>query len=184
MSKGSANAAKNAQGVAQSYSQQYKNAAGQQYNELFPFLSNELKNPQGYGQDALNQMLTQGGEAVSGATAAADENARLNATRTGNTASLPAAIAENARNAMRQQSSNAIGVNLQNENLKQQQQQQAAQAMQNLYSGNTQAALNSLGLQSQLINDWTQGKAAANAGILAPFQVAAGLGQTAMGTWG
>lgn len=136
--------------------------SGQQANQtadrsqLFPFLQNEVTNPQGFGTDTVNQMLTQGGEAVSGATGAASEAANLNASRTGNTAAVPGIIDATARNAMKQQSGNALDVNIQNAMLKQKQQQAGASGLSGLYGEDQNAALKAMGLQNQSIDEWTK----------------------------
>jgi hypothetical protein len=155
MSKGSSDAAKNAQGVDQSIGENYNGqAAGVNSTEL-PFLQNELNNPQGFGQQDLSKMQTQGGQAVAGATGAANEQAQLLASRTGNTAAVPGIIDNTARNAMQQQSKNVIGTDLQNDQLKQQQQQAGSAGLEKMYGTDVSAALSALGLQNQAIGDWT-----------------------------
>jgi hypothetical protein len=125
-------------------------------SQIFPFLTNELDNPQGFGKDALSQMLTQGGEAVSGATGAAGEAANLNASRTGNTAAVPGIIDSTARNAMRQQSNNALDVNIQDAMLKQKQQQAGATGLEGLYGADISSALKSMGLENDTLGEWTK----------------------------
>lgn len=166
MSKGSATAAKNQTGVSNAYASSFNKSGIQDRGQIFPFLQGELANPQGYGQDAVNQMLTQGGEAVSGATGAANEQANLLGARTGNTAAVPGLIGQNSRNAMKQQSDNALTIALKNADLKQKQQQEGASGISSLYSDDTNDVLKSLGLANQSIGDWTQGKAAATSGEL------------------
>lgn len=162
MSKGSAAAAKNQVGVSNAYAKSFNKSGIADRGTLFPFLQNEVTDPQGYGQDTVNQMLTQGGESVSGATGAANEQAQLLASRTGNTAALPGIIGSNARSAMKQNSDNALTVALKNADLKQKQQQAGAAGIQNLYSDDTNDVLKSLGLANQSIGEWTQGQSAAN----------------------
>lgn len=166
MSKGSANAAKNQVGTNNAYATGYRQQGQQSLNTLFPFLTGEVTNPQGYGQDAVNDMLTQGGEAVSGATGAANEKASLLASRTGNTAALPGIIGANARGAMKQDSDNALDVAIKNADLKQKQQQAGASGLGSLYGQDTNAVLKSLGLANESIDEWTKGRSAAQAATL------------------
>lgn len=158
MSKGSATAAKNQVGVNNAYASSFNKSGIQDRSTLEPFLQGEVTNPTGYGQDTVNQMLTQGGEAVSGATGAADEKAGLLASRTGNTAALPGLIGSNARDAMRQNSDNALTVAINNAKLKQQQQQAGAAGLGGLYGEDTKGVLSSLGLANDSINAWTKGR--------------------------
>ena len=172
ISKGSANAAKNQVGIDQAFANSYNTSGTQDRSQLFPFLQSEITNPTGFGQPAVQDMLTQGGEAVSGATGAADEKASLLASRTGNAAALPGAIASNARSAMGQNSDNALSVAIQNAKLKQTQQQQGAAGLGGLYGEDTNSVLKSLGLTDDSINAWTGGKAAANKTIWDPINAA------------
>lgn len=165
MSKGSATAAKNQVGINNAYAKSFNKSGIADRKTLFPFLQGEVTDPQGYGADTVNKMLTQGGQSVSGATGAANEAATLNASRTGNTAALPGLIGSNARSAMKQNSDNALSVALKDADLKQKQQQLGAAGLGNLYGEDTDAVLKSLGLTNQSIGEWTQGKAAANQGI-------------------
>ena len=165
MSKGSATAAQNQVGVNNAYASSFNKSGIQDRSQLFPFLQSEITNPQGFGQDTVNQMLTQGGQAVSGATGAANEDASLLASRTGNTASLPGVIDANSRNAMKQQSGNALDVNLANAKLKQQQQQTGVSQLGQLYGEDTGDVLKSLGLTNDSLGEWTKGKQAADQNI-------------------
>ncbi len=106
MSKGSSAAAQTNQGIGRNYSEGYQGQGGQIASSELPFLQNELTNPQGFGQQDLSQMQTQGGQATAGALGAGQEAATLNASRTGNTAAVPGVIDATTRNAMQQQSSN------------------------------------------------------------------------------
>jgi hypothetical protein len=100
-------------------------------------------------------MQTQGGQAVAGATGSGDEAARLNASRTGNTAAVPGVIDQTARNAMKQQSSNVLGTDVANAELKQQQQQEGVSGLEKMYGTDVSAALQALGLSNQAIGEWT-----------------------------
>jgi len=130
-----------------------KKNQGADRSTLFPFLGSELNNPQGFGSDAVAKMLTQGGEAVSGATGAANESAQLQASRTGNSAAVPGIIDSTARSAMKQQSDNALNVNIKNAMLKNEQQQDAAKALQGIYGEDVGGALKAMGLQNESLGE-------------------------------
>ena len=130
-----------------------KKNQGADRSTLFPFLGSELNNPQGFGSDAVAKMLTQGGEAVSEATGAANEAAQLQASRTGNSAAVPGIIDSTARSAMKQQSDNALNVNIKNAMLKNEQQQDAAKALQGIYGEDVGGALKAMGLQNESLGE-------------------------------
>jgi hypothetical protein len=175
MSKGSAAAAKNQTGVSNAYASSFNKSGIQDRGAVEPFLQGEINDPQGYGQDAVNQMLTQGGESVSGATGAADEKANLLAARTGNTSSLPGIVGANARDAMKQNSDNALTIALKNADLKQHQQQAGASGLENLYGEDTGSVLKSLGLADQSIQDWTGAQTGAQDAAMGWTKTIAGL---------
>lgn len=146
------------------------------YSTIDPFLTNELTNPQGFGADTIAQMLTQGGQAVSGATGAAKEAATLNASRTGNAAAIPGIIDATARNAMKQGSDNALNVNIKNALLKNEQQQDAAKGLEALYGEDVGSALRAMGLQNESLNAGTGASRAANENIWGPVKTIGSLG--------
>jgi hypothetical protein len=155
VAKGASTAAQSATGQGKQLEGLYTNEATGLGNEITPFLQNELNNPQGYGAQTLSQMQTAGGQAVSGATGAAGEQAQLQASRTGNPAATAGVIDATARNAMTQQSNNALNINQQNALLKQKQQQAGASGLESLYGQDVNAGLKSLGLEDESINAWT-----------------------------
>ncbi len=156
MAKGVSKSAQNLFGAEGSAATGQTQKEGADRATLFPFLTNEVTNPQGFGTDTLNQILTQGGEAAAGGTGAAAEAANLNASRTGNTAAVPGIIDATARNAMKQQSTNALDTNIQNAMLKQKQQQAGASGLSGLYSEDQNAALKAMGLQNETLGEWTK----------------------------
>lgn len=107
-------------------------------------------------------MQTQGGQAVSGALGQGKEDAELLASRTGNPAAAAGVIDATSRNAMKQQSDNALDIDARDAALRQQQQQSGAAGLSSLYGEDTAAALKSLGLEDESINAWTGAKQAAN----------------------
>lgn len=155
MSKGSSTAAQTNQGIARNYSEGYQGAGGSLASTEVPFLTNELADPQGFGQPALTQMQTQGGQATAGALGAGKEAALLNASRTGNTAAIPGVIDQTTRNAMQQQSNNVLSTDIANQEAKLQQQQEASSGLEKMYGTDVSAALQSLGLSNSAIQDWT-----------------------------
>src|ERR1700685_443525 len=155
MAKGATKAAENNVGVGDADSSQFLTPANQVASSELPFLQNELTNPQGMGQQALNQTITQGGQATAGALGAGKEAALLNASRTGNTAAVPGVLDATTPQAMRQQSNNVLGTNLQTTQLKQQQQQAGVSGLEKMYGTDVGAALQSLGLSNSAIGNWT-----------------------------
>ena len=149
-----------------------KKNQGADRSTLFPFLGSELNNPQGFGSDAVAKMLTQGGEAVSGATGAANESAQLQASRTGNSAAVPGIIDSTARSAMKQQSDNALNVNIKNAMLKNEQQQDAAKALQGIYGEDVGGALKAMGLQNESLGENVQASKAADSVPIEWYQAA------------
>jgi hypothetical protein len=151
MAKGVAKDAFANSGTANNYSGMYSKSGQDVNNTLFPFLQGEVNNPEGFGQQTLDQMLTHGGESVAGAVGNAKESAELNASRTGNTANLSSIIDAAARSGMSQQSNNALDVDIANAKLKQEQQQAGASGLNSLYGTDVKAALESLGLSNQAL---------------------------------
>lgn len=162
MAKGEKKQALNQFGVEGAYASDFNKRMGADRSAVNPFLTNELAHPEGFGADTIAQMLTQGGQAVSGATGAASEAAGLNASRTGNSAAVPGIIDATARNAMKQQSDNALNVNIKNAMLKEQQRQDAAKGLEGMYGEDQHAVLAALGLQNESLNAGTNASNAAN----------------------
>lgn len=155
MAKGASKAAQNQVGVDNAYAKQYNQRASTVSDTLFPFLTGEMNDPQGFGQETLDKMETQGGEATSGALGAGKESAELLGERTGNTAAIPGIIDSTTRDAMKQQSDNALGISTQNAKLKEMQRQAGASGTEGLYSEDVKSALSALGLSTDSINAWT-----------------------------
>ena len=118
------------------------NVRGQNiYNELFPQLSSEATNPQGYGQIGLNAMNTANQESIGGSNASAAGEGNLAAARTRNAGGFQPAVSESNRAGARQLSTNALGIQAGNENMRQKQQQAALGALQGLYGTQMNTAL-------------------------------------------
>lgn len=122
------------------------------YNELFPQLSHEATNPQGYGTIGLNAMNTANQQSLGGSNAAAvGEGANL-AARTRNAGAYAPMVTEANRAGARQASQNALGIQAQNENLRQSQQQQALKALQGLYGTQMSTALGAQDISDKFLN--------------------------------
>jgi hypothetical protein len=130
----------------------YTNSANSTLGQVQPFLQNELTDPQGFGTTTVNQMKTQAGESAAGGVGAATEAAKLNASRTGNTAAIPGIIDAAARSAQAGETTAANNVDIQNAELKNQQQQEGASGLEGIYGKEQAAALQSLGLSTQAAN--------------------------------
>lgn len=142
-------------GTATGLENTYAGDATATQNEILPFLNQEVTNPQGFGVTGTNEMLTAGGQATSGALGAADEEAKLRASRMGNPSSSASILDAASRSAMKQQSSNALGVDTANLKEKLARQQAGASGISALSSADTKAALDALGLNNQSVQDWT-----------------------------
>ena len=126
----------------------------QLYNTMFPTLRNELMNPQGFGKD-MGAINTANQQSIGGSVAGAVGQGNLMAARTGNAGGFAPALDEAARSGARQLSQNAVGTQEANAYLKQQQREQATQALGNLYGENTNATLRALGLGNEALGEST-----------------------------
>lgn len=126
------------------------------YNALFPALTKEATNPQGYMPGDLAAMNTASQQSLGGATAGAVGEGDLAGARTRNAGSFAPALDESVRSGERQLSQDAVGIQGQNANLKQAQQQAGLQGLQGLYGTNTNAMLGALGLGNQSTQALTQ----------------------------
>jgi hypothetical protein len=135
-------------------STKYNAGASDVNSQLFPFLTSEMKHPQGFGAPILQKMKTEGAQAAAGGAGAAKEAALLHASRTGNSAAVPSVIADATRSAMGAEVSNANHADIANEQLKQQQRQSGAAGLGAMYGQDVSAALGGLGLSNQAIQEW------------------------------
>jgi hypothetical protein len=123
--------------------------------QVLPFLQSEMNNPQGFGQQGTNELMTAGGQATSGAVGGANEAAQLRASRSGNPSSSASIIDAAARGGAQQQSNNALGIDTANLQQKEAQQQAGAQGISALSGGNIGESLSALGLSNQAVQDYT-----------------------------
>lgn len=133
-------------------SDQFNANSKESFGQLFPFLQGELTNPQGLSQQEKTDMQTEGGQATAGALGTQRALAEQRGAATGNTAAIPAVIAAGGRDAMHQQSDNAMGVTLKDAALKRQEQQHASDQIQGLYGTSSGDALNALGISNNALN--------------------------------
>ena len=139
---------------ANALSQQYQQQSMAEQQQILPFLTQEMNNPQGFGQTGVNEMMTAGGEATAGNLGNSIEQANLRASRTGNPSSSASIIDAASRAGGAQLSNNALNVNLSNLDKKLQQQQSGEQGIAALSGGNIQEALSALGLSNQSANSY------------------------------
>lgn len=142
-------------GITNALSGGYNAQEGQLYHTLFPTLRQNLVNPQGFGKD-LNAINTANQQSIGGSVAGVVGQGNLQAARTGNAGGFAPALDEAARSGARQMSQNALNVQEQNAYLKNQQQQQAMNALGRLYGENTDATLRALGLSNQSLGESNQ----------------------------
>ena len=121
------------------------------YNDLFPQLTSEATNPQGYGTVGLNAMNTANQQSVGGSEAGAAGQGGLLAARTRNAGAAQPAISEANRQGGRELSQNAVGIQAGNENMRQQQQQAALKGLQGLYGTEMQTGLGYGNLQNDFL---------------------------------
>jgi len=133
----------------------YSTAAGADSAAITPYLTKNLTNPAGYSPSQMAQMLTASSQSLGGSEAAAMGTGNIMAAHDRSAAGVSAAADQSARDAMKQQSTNALGVDTASTNLANQRQADAATGLQNLYGTNTQAVLSALGLSNAAIGQLT-----------------------------
>ena len=130
-------------------------ATGQDAQQpLLPFLVNELQNPSGFGQPAVNAMTTQAGQAASGAVSGAKQNAELQSSRSGNPAAQSAIIANAARTGANAETNAATNVQVQNAMEKMKEQQAGAAGLGSLGATDLGDALKGLGVANEGADAW------------------------------
>lgn len=172
MARGGQNQAKQTYNSASSVFSGSNANANNLYKTLFPTLSGEATNPQGYSPRDLAAMNTASQQSVGGSTAGAVGEGNLAAARTRNAGAFAPALDEAARAGGRQLSENALATQTANANLKQKQQQEGIAGLGDLYGENSKDLLAALGLEDQATQTGTQ------AGQSGWFQDLLGLGNT------
>lgn len=109
------------------------------YSTLAPTLESEAAHPAGYSPTDLATMNTAAQQSAGGAESAATGQGALAAARTKNAGAFAPAISEGVRNAGRNLSNAAVGIQSQNANLKQKQMQEGIGGLEGLYGTNVGA---------------------------------------------
>jgi hypothetical protein len=153
MARAEFNQSASLQNQDQGIGSQDQTQAQNNYQNLNPFLQNELRSPQGYSQQALTSMLGSSMAGTGGATSGVTGQAALQDARTRNASGFSGALdaAQRMRGQQNAQASEKIAGD--NATLQNTQQQSAAGALQGLYGTNSDAALKALGLSQQTIPD-------------------------------
>lgn len=136
-----------------------KKAGGQSdqlYNSLLPTYQAEATNPQGYAPQDLAAMNSASSQSLGGALGAVEGEGNLAAARTRNQGSFAPVVGEAAREAMRQHSQNALGIQGQNAMLKEMNRQAGISGEAGLEGEKQNELLSSLGLGTQATNAGTQ----------------------------
>ncbi len=128
---------------------------------LTPFLTQEMLHPQGYGQQGISAMTAAAEGGAGGATSGLTGQAEQRAAASHNAGGYQAALDAAARSRTAAAAGSSEGIAANNANLQQQQMQQGAQGLGNLYSTDTSGMLNAMGQQA---NDIKAGVAASQAG--------------------
>src|SRR5271170_134759 len=119
---------------------------------LTPFLTQEMLHPSGIGQAGLgaeeSAALGGAGGAASGLTGMADQRAAVSR----NAGGYQAALADAARSREKAAAGASEGIEAQNQNLMQQQQQEGATGLNNLYKTDTSGMLESQGQEAPDVN--------------------------------
>ena len=121
-------------------------------NQLSPYFSNLLNNPQGLGATTMSQLMTQAGQGTAGATGAAARTAQDIAARTGNTAAAPGAVASADKAGMATLSGVQNNLAIKNAMDKQTQQQEGAAGLSGLLKGDLSGAEGFEGLANSALN--------------------------------
>lgn len=151
MPRGVQKAAMGAFGNAQKMGETANLRGANIYNDLFPQLTSEATNPQGFGIAGLNAMNTANQQSIGGSNAAAAGEGNLLAARTRNAGVAQPMISEANRAGARQLSQNAVGIQAANERERQSQQQNALRALQGLYGTQMNTALGAQGIGNEYL---------------------------------
>jgi hypothetical protein len=117
-----------------------------------PFLTSELEHPQGYSQQDQSAMLSSALGGAGGANAGIVGQANQEAATSRNAGGFQAALDDAARQRSKAAAGASEGIAASNANLKQQQQQDAAQGLQKMYGTDTSGMLDAMGQQTNDIN--------------------------------
>lgn len=159
-------------------------------SQLMPFLTRELNNPQGYTQQQTGAMLNQAEAGAGGATAGLNTEANLASARNRNSGGFSGALDEAARTQAKNLSNTSSGIAAKSADLQQQNQQNAATGLSNMYGTDTNAQLKAMGLQNEDLKtaastygtgSWMSDLSSLSNGIGGIAKTAAGFGIPGMG---
>jgi hypothetical protein len=155
------------------------NAAGN-YAAVNPFLTNELRSPEGYSQQDLTSQLSAAEGGAGGATAGLTGAAALMAARTRNSSGFGSALDAAARSRQQALAGSSEGIAANNADLKQKQQQAAASGLSAMYGTNLNAQQGDLSNQDKAIGtEVTAGQSGWLQNALAIANTAAKVGSAA-----
>ncbi len=152
MGRDTSNAAMANSNSAQGLSKTYSANAGANSNILTPTLNQMATNPLGFGQQTKNDMNTAALQSAGGAAAGIVGQENLQAARTNNAGAFAPAAAQAGHDATTQLSDAALNVQNKDAILKQTQQQEGLQGLQNMYNTNVGAGENALGLSNNALS--------------------------------
>jgi hypothetical protein len=119
---------------------------------LTPFLTSELEHPQGYSQQDNSAMLSSALGGAGGANAGIVGQANQEAATSRNAGGFQSALDDAARQRDKAAAGASEGIAAQNAQVKQTQQQDAAQGLQKMYGTDTSGMLDAMGQQNNDIN--------------------------------
>jgi len=138
--------ASNAANTASATGADYGSRASADNSQLFPFLTRELNNPQGYTQAQKGSMLGAAAGGAGGATAGLTTEANLASARNRNSGGFSGALGEAARQQGKNMAQISEGIAANDANLQQTNQQNAAKGLSSLYGMNSEAQMKAMGL--------------------------------------
>lgn len=151
MARAAQNQATNLQQTDSTNAAQMNASAAGVNSTLNPFLTSELQHPQGFSQQDQTSMLSAAEGGAGGATGSLMGQGNLAAARTRNSGGFAGALDASARSRQQAVAGQSEQIAGQNAQLKNTQQQNAAQGLQGLYGTDSSNALKALGLQDQAI---------------------------------
>lgn len=141
MGKGANKQLLNNSGTAQDVAGGLRKRGNEDYATLDPTLIHDVNHAEGYTPEQMAYMNTASQQSLGGATSAVTGQANLEAARTRNAGGFQGAIESGSRDAMKQNSQNAVQIQADQAKLQQQQRQQALQQLQSLYNTNQGTAV-------------------------------------------
>jgi hypothetical protein len=145
-------------GVGQNLSNQLTSNASNIYGSLEPTFQAEAAHPSGFNPNQKALMNTASQQSAGGQAAGAVGSGRLYAARTNNAGGAKAAVGEGVREAGGNLSKAALGTELADASLAQQNQQRGISGLQGLYGTTLGEGENALGLSNQALGIANQAK--------------------------